>query len=91
MAIVMKKNKRHVNDINMAVQPTPLAMGSRDGQASADECSATEDNRISHEENTMVLIKQISTYTHQYNLKWIIPLIKHQNGKLPIPDIKVWI
>ena len=47
MAIVMKMNKRYVDDIKVAVQSTPLAMTCKDGQTFVDESYASEDNRKS--------------------------------------------
>ena len=48
MAIVMKTNKRYVDE--MAVQATPLGMRYKDGKTHVDERSLAEDGGISEDE-----------------------------------------
>ena len=43
MAIILKMNKRYVDDINMAIQATPLGMRYKDGKKHVDERSVAED------------------------------------------------
>ena len=64
MAIIMKMNKRYVDDINMAIQATPLGMRYKDGKTQVDERSVAEDEGTSDDERTMMLIKQIGNDIH---------------------------
>ena len=59
MAIVVKINKRYVDDINMAIQATPVGTRHKDGKPHVDEISVAEDEGICDEERTITLIKQI--------------------------------
>ena len=43
MAIIMKMNKRYVDDINMAIQATPLGMRYKDGKSHVHVRSVAED------------------------------------------------
>ena len=54
MAIIMKMNKRYVDDINMAIQATPLGMRYKDGKTHVDERSVAEDEGTSDDERTMM-------------------------------------
>ncbi|PFX12116.1 hypothetical protein AWC38_SpisGene23975 [Stylophora pistillata] len=90
LAIVMKMNKRYVDDINMAVQATPVGMRYKDGKTHMDERSVAEDQGISDDERTMTLIKQIGNDIHPSIQLEIDYPSKHQDGKLPILDLKVW-
>lgn len=56
----------------------------KDNQSYVDECSATEDNRISNDEGKMVLIKQIGKDIHPSIQVEVDYPSKQQNGKLPI-------
>ena len=91
MAIVIKMNKRYVDDINMAVQASPLGMRYKDGKTHVDESSVAEDEGISDDERTMTLIKEIGKDIHPSIQLEVDYPSKHQNGKLPIFDLKVWI
>ena len=50
MAIVVKMNKRYVDDINMAIQATPVGMRYKDGKTHVDEISVVEDEGICNDE-----------------------------------------
>ena len=91
MAIIMKMNTRYVDDINMAIQATPLGMRYKDGKTHVDERSVAEDEGISDDERTMTLIKQIGNDIHPSIQLEVDYPSKHQDGKLPILDLKVWI
>ena len=64
MAIIMKMNKRYVDDINLAIQATPLVMRYKDGKTHVDERSVADDEGISDDERTMTLKKQIGNDIH---------------------------
>ena len=91
MAIIMKMNKRYVDDINMAIQATPLGMRYKDGKMHVDERSVAEDEGTSDDERTMMLIKQIGNDIHPSTQLEVDYPSKHHDGKLPILDLKVWI
>ena len=86
----MKMNKRYVDDINMVVQATPVGMRYKDRKTHMDERSVAEDQGISDDERTMTLIKQIGNDIHPSIQLEIDYPSKHQDGKLPILDLKVW-
>ena len=89
MAIVVKMNKRYVDDTNMAIQATPLGMRHKDGKPHVDEISVAEDKGICDDERTITLIKQIENdIPPSIQLEVDYPS-KHQDGKLPILDLKV--
>ena len=89
MAIVMKTNKRYVDD--MVVQATPLGMRNKDGKTYVDERSLAADEGISKDEMTMTLIKQIRNDIHSSIQLEVDYPSNHWDGKLPIHDLKVWI
>ena len=90
MSIMVRKNKRYVNDINLAVQPTPPGMRYKDSKTYMDESSVTEDGRVSSDERTMALIKKVGNDIHPLIRLEVDYPSKHQDGKLPIFDLKVW-
>ena len=74
----------------MAIQATPLGMTYKDGKTHVDEISVAEDEGISDNERKMMLIKLIGNDVHpSIQLELDYPS-KHQDGKLPILDLKVW-
>ena len=64
MCIVVRMNKRYVDDINLAVQATPPGRRYKNGQTYVDESSVTEDGRASSDERTMALFKQVGDDIH---------------------------
>ena len=64
MPIVVRMNKRYVDDINLAVQAIPPGMRYKNGQTYVDESSVTEDGRVNSDERTMALIKQVGNDIH---------------------------
>ena len=56
-----------------------------------DERSVAEDEAISDDERIMRLIKQIGNDIHPSIQLAVDYPSKHQDGKLPILDLKVWI
>ena len=64
MSVVVRMNKRYVDDINLAVQATPPGMRYENGQTYVDESSIIEDGRVSSDERTMALIKQVGNDIH---------------------------
>ena len=64
MSIVVRMNKRYVDDINLAVQATPHGMRYKNGHTYVDESSVTEDGGVSSDERTMALIKQVGNDIH---------------------------
>ena len=64
MSIVVRINKRYVDDINLAVEATPPGMKYKNGQTYVDESSVTEDGRVSSDERTMAFIKQVGNDIH---------------------------
>ena len=91
MSVVVRMNKRYVDDINLAVQATPPGKRYENGQIYVDERSVTEDGRVSSDERTMVLIKQVGNDIHPSIQLEVDYPSKHQDGKLPILDLKVWV
>ena len=80
----------------MAIQATPLGMRYKDGKTHVDERSVADDEGISDDERTMTLIKkktkqQIGNDIHPSIQLEVDYPSKHQDGKLPILDLKVWI
>ena len=64
MSVVVRMNKRYVDDINLAVQATPPGMRYENGQTYVDESAIIEDGRVSSDERTMALIKQVGNDIH---------------------------
>jgi len=64
MSIVVRMNKRYVDDINLAVQATPPGIRYKNGQTYVDESSVTENGRVSSDERTMAFIKQVGNDIH---------------------------
>jgi len=65
------------------IQATKPRMRYKDGQTYVDESSVTEDGRVSSDERTMALIKQVGNGIHS-------SIQLEEDGKLPIIDLKVW-
>jgi len=84
-------NKRYFDDINLAVQATPPGMRYHDGQTYVDESSVTEYGRVSSDERTMALIKQVGNDIHPSIQLEVDYPSKHQDGKLLLLDLKVWV
>ena len=91
MSVVVRMNKRYVDDINFAVQATPPGMRYKNGHTYVDESSVTEDGRVSSDERTMALIKQVGKDIHPSIQLEVDYPSKRQDGKLPILDLKVWV
>ena len=91
MSIVVTMNKRYLDDINLAVQATPPGMRYKNGQTYVDESSITEAGRVSSDERTMALIKQVGNDIHPSIQLEVDYPSKHQDGKLPVLDLKVWV
>ena len=91
MAIVVKMNKRYVDDINMAIQATPVGMRYKDGKTYVDERSVAEDEGVTNDERTMTLVKQIGNDIHPSIQLEVDYPSKYQDRELPILDLKVWI
>ena len=86
MSIVVRMNKRYVN-----VQATPPGMRYKNGQTYVDESSITEAGRVSSDERTMALVKQVGNDIHPSIQLEVDYPSKHQDGKLPVLDLKVWV
>ena len=91
MSVAVRMNKRYVDDINLAVQATPPGMRYKNGQTYVDESSITEAGRVSSDERTMALIKQVGNDIHPSIQLEVDYPSKHQDGKLPVLDLKVWV
>ena len=91
LSIVVRMNKRHVDDINLAVHATAPGMRYKNGQTYVHESSITEDGRVSSDERTMALIKQVGNDIHPSIQLEVDYPSTHQDGKLPILDLKVWV
>ena len=72
------------------IQATKPRMRYKDGQTYVDESSVTEDGRVSSDERTMALIKKVGNGIHSSIQLEVDYPSKHQDGKLPIIDLKVW-
>ena len=90
MAIVVRMNKCYVDDINMAIQATPVGMRYKNGKTHVDEISVAEDEGICDDERTMILIKQVGNDIYPSIQLEVDYPSKHKDGKLPILDLKVW-
>ena len=84
-------NERYVDDINMAVEATEPGLRYKEGKVFMDETSVAEDQRTSADARTMNIIKQVGNDIHPSIKLEIDYPSKHQDGKLPIPDLKVWV
>ena len=62
----------------------------KDGKTHVDEISVAEDEGISDDERTMMLTKQIGNDIHPSIQFEVDYPSKHQDGKLPILDLKMW-
>ena len=91
MSVVVRMNKRYVDDINLAVQATPPGLRYKNGQTYVDESSVTEDGRVGSDERTMAFIKRVGNDIHPSIQLEVDYPSKHQDGKLPILDLKVWV
>ena len=56
-----------------------------------DESTVTEDEGVSNDERTMLLIKQIGNDIHPSIQLEVDYPSEHQDQKLPIRDLKVWL
>ena len=88
MAIIMKMNKRYLDDSNMAIQATPLGMRYKDGKAHVDEKSVAEDEGSRDDERTMTLTKQIGNDIHPSIQLEVDYPSKHQDGKTAYPRLE---
>ena len=91
MVIIVKMNKRYVDDINMPIQATPVGMRYKDGKTYVDERSVAEYEGVSNDGRTMTSVKQIRNNIHPSIQLEVDYPSKHQDRKLPILDLKVWI
>ena len=91
MNIAARMNKRYVDDINLAVQATPPGTRYRNVETYEDESAVAEDERVSNDERTMLLNKQIGNDIHSSIQLEVDYPSKHQDQKLPILDLKVWL
>ena len=88
---MQKLNERYVDDINMAVQATKPGLRYKEGKLFTDETSIDEDQGMSADKRTMNLIKQVGDDIHPSIRLEIDYPSKHEDGKLPILDLKVWV
>ena len=89
LGIVQRKNERHVDDINMAVEATYPGLGYKEGQLFADETWVAKDQGTSADARTMNIIEQVGNDIHPSIKLEIDYPSKHQDGKLPVLDLKV--
>ena len=85
-----KLNERYV-DINVATQATPLGMRYKDGKMFVDDQLVREDTAMSADERTMMIVKEIGDDIHPSIRLDVDYPSKHQDNKIPILDMKVWV
>ena len=89
--IHQKMSERYVDDINIAAQPTRPGLKYRDGQVVMDDTQVEEDRKVAPDERTMELIKETGDDIHPSIKLEVDYPSNHQDGKLPILDLKVWV
>ena len=83
--------KRYVDDINMVISATPPGMRYKDKKLYLRRNAICEDQAISADKRTMLLIQDIGNDIHpSIQLEVDFPS-NHEDGKMPILDLKVWI
>ena len=83
--------KRYVDDINMSVHKVQLGARLIEGRINIVEDSIESDREIEDDQRTFEIVKQIGETIHQSILLEADCPSKHDDGKLPILDLKVWL
>ena len=83
---------RYVDDINMAVQATkPRRIRYREGLMTIDKTATDGDREISAKARTMNIINEVRDVIHPSIKQKVDYPSKHEDGKRPIMDWKVWV
>ena len=89
--IVSRLIKRYVDDINLAVDELPVGTRYEDGMLLVKDEKVAEDLSIPADRRTMAIIRQIGNSIHpSIQLETDCPS-NHEDEKMPILDLKVWI
>ena len=83
--------KRYVDDINMVISATQPGMRYKNTKLYLSRNAICEDQGIDADKRTMLLIQDIGNDIHpSIQLEVDFPS-NHEDGKMPILDLKVWI
>ena len=89
--IVTRLIRRYVDDINLAVDELPLGTRYENGSLVVRENAYSEDLSIPADKRTMAIVSQIGNDIHPSIQLEIDCPSNHEDGKVPILDLKVWI
>ena len=91
LLIVLEMMKRYVDDINMAMPPIKPGTRYQDGAIHHREDLVDHDTGIKEDLRTMLLFKEIGNDIHPSVQLEVDCPSKHDDNRMPILDLKVWV
>ena len=85
----LKMYKRYVDDINMVISATPPGMRYKNKKLYQNKNAICEDQAISADKRTMLLIQNIGNDIHSSIQIEVHFSSNHEDGQMPILDLKV--
>ena len=89
--ILVRLNKRYVDDVNVAADEVPLGTRYENGQLVVKEEEVGSDSLIPSDKRTMEVIREIGNSIHPSIQLEVDYPSNHEDGKMPILDLKVWV
>ena len=91
LGIVARLCKRYVDDVNFATIELPVGTRYANGKLYVDEEAVEGDMLISGDKRTMEVVKSIGNGLHPSIQLEVDCPSNHEDGKMPILDLKVWV
>ena len=91
IGVVVHMKKCYVDDVNYGLLPTPPGAAYVNGELNIEEAMVVQDSTVSADERTMKIVTAVGNSIHESTqLEYDCPPM-HDDGKMPILDLKVWV
>ena len=91
IGVVVHMKKCYVDDVNYGLLPTPPGATYVNGELHIEEAMVVQDSAVPADERTMKIVTAVGNSIHESTqLEYDCPSM-HDDGKMPILDLKVWV
>ena len=91
LGIVLEAKKCYVDDVNIAMPPTEPGLRYQDGAIIREENLVLHDTGLPEDLRTMLLYKSIANDIHPSTQVEVDCPSKHDDNRMPLLDLKVWV